>query len=427
MARINENYLKPAGAYLFPEIARRVTAFCEKNPQASDRIIRCGIGDVTEPLPDAVRQAMHDAVDEMGTRETFRGYGEPTGYAFLREAIAKGDFQDHGLDIDAEEIFISDGSKTDCSAILDILASDQVNRIGITNPVYPVYVDSNVMAGNTGAARDDGGYEGLVYLPCTPGNEFVPDIPESLEDKLDLIYLCYPNNPTGGMITRDKLGAWVEYALSNNALIFYDVAYQAYIREKGLPRSIYEIEGADRCAIEFHSFSKNGGFTGVRCGYTALPRKLLGYTSSGSEVNLHDLWTRRWSTKSNCVGYIIQRAAEALYSAPGKKQVQELVSFYLENARILREGCEAMGLRVFGGINAPYVWIACPDGVNSWAMFDRMLEEANVVITPGVGFGSEGEGFFRISAFNSRENVMEVVERMKVMAGSTISAKAEAS
>lgn len=413
MALINEHYLKLAGGYLFPEIARRVQAFLDSNPDAAARLIRCGIGDVTEPLPEAIRQAMHEAVDEMGSRETFRGYGEPTGYGFLREAIAKGDFQDHGLNIDADEIFISDGSKTDCSAILDILASAGKNKIGITDPVYPVYADTNVMAGNTGKAREDGSYEGFTYLPCTAGNGFVPDVPA---EKLDIIYLCYPNNPTGGMITHDQLRAWVEYALSNKALIFYDVAYQSFITENALPRSIFEIEGADRCAIEFHSFSKNGGFTGVRCGYTALPRKLVGYTQDGREIPLHKLWSRRWSTKSNCVAYIVQRAAEAIYKSPGKEQVKELVSFYLENARILREGCEAMGLTVHGGVNAPYVWVACPEGVSSWDMFEKLLHEANVVTTPGVGFGACGEGFFRVSAFNSRENVIEVVERMKALA-----------
>ncbi|MCZ6835102.1 MAG: LL-diaminopimelate aminotransferase [Planctomycetota bacterium] len=415
MALINEHYLKLAGGYLFPEIARRVEIHLSDHPEAADRLIKCGIGDVTEPLPEAVRQAMHRAVDEMGARESFRGYGEPTGYGFLREAIAKGDFQDHGLNIDAEEIFISDGSKTDCSAILDILAVKGANRIGITDPVYPVYVDTNVMCGNTGVAKEDGRYEGLTYLPCTPGNGFVPDVPGDDEPKLDLIYLCYPNNPTGGMITHDQLKAWVEYALKHKAIIFYDVAYQAYITEPNLPRSIYEIDGADRCAIEFHSFSKNGGFTGVRCGYTACPRKLVGWTSDGKEIPLHGLWSRRWSTKSNNVAYIIQRGAEAIYSPEGREQVQGLVDFYLENARILREGCEAMGMDVTGGVNAPYVWIACPDGLSSWDMFDRMLNQANVVITPGVGFGSCGEGFIRISAFNSRENVVEVVNRMKML------------
>lgn len=416
MAFVNEHYLKLQAGYLFPEIARRVEAFCKSNPQAAKRVIRCGIGDVTEPLPPACIAAMHKAADELGRRETFRGYPPPTGYDFLREAIVKADFRDHGLEISADEIFVSDGSKGDCGAALDILG-DQ-NRVGITDPVYPVYVDTNVMAGHTGPARADGSYEGLVYLPGNAANGFVPAIPSGAgggAEKLDIIYLCYPNNPTGAMITRDQLGAWVKYALANNAIILYDVAYQAYIREAGLPRSIYEIPGARTCAMEFHSFSKDGGFTGVRCGYTVCPRDLCAFTREGRKVPLHGLWNRRWSTKSNGVCYVVQRAAEALYSADGRKQIRGLIDHYMSNAKILRQGCEAMGLKVFGGVNAPYVWVACPEGLSSWQWFDRMLSEANVVITPGVGFGHCGEGWFRISAFNSRENVEEVVKRMKAM------------
>ncbi len=415
MARINENYLKLRGAYLFPEIARRVQEYAESSPGAADRIIRCGIGDVTEPLPPAVIEAMHKAVDEMAVKETFRGYGPPTGYPFLREAIAKGDFTDWGLDITADEIFVSDGSKTDCGAVLDILGEG--NRLGITDPVYPVYVDSNVMAGHTGEARDDGSYEGITYLPCTVDNDFVPDIPT---EPLDLIYLCYPNNPTGGMITLDQLQAWVDYALRNKAIIVYDVAYQAFVREEGVPRSIYEAEGARRCAMEFHSFSKSGGFTGVRCGYTVCPKELTAATAGGKDVPLHGLWTRRWGTKSNSVGYVIQRATEALFSEQGAAQTRALVDNYLENARLLLEGCTAIGLTAYGGLNSPYVWVACPDGVTSWEMFDRMLKQADVVITPGVGFGTCGEGYFRISAFNTRENVLKVVERMKAIAAQPV-------
>lgn len=411
MAFINEHYLKLQAGYLFPEIARRVEAFAKTNPAAGKRIIRCGIGDVTEPLPSAAIDAMHKAVDELGRRDTFRGYPPPFGYDFIRNTIARHDFQDHGLNIEADEIFLSDGSKGDCGAILDILGDK--NRIGITDPVYPVYVDTNVMVGHTGPANKSGAYEGLIYLPCTASNGFVPEIPSTT--RLDVIYLCYPNNPTGAMIMREQLAAWVSYALSNNSIILYDVAYQAYIRDKNLPRSIYEIDGARRCAIEFHSFSKNGGFTGVRCGYTVCPKELMGSTSDGKKVALHGLWSRRWSTKSNGVSYPVQRAAEALYSPEGKKQVQALIDHYMGNAAILREGCEAIGLEVHGGVNAPYVWVACPDGLSSWQMFDRMLEQANVVITPGSGFGSCGEGYFRISAFNSRENVQEVVKRMKAM------------
>lgn len=427
--RINEHYLKLRGAYLFPEIARRVEAFLEREPEARARLIRCGIGDVTEPLPASVRAAMHAAVDEMGSRDTFRGYAPPLGYDFLREAIARGDFAERGLDITADEIFVSDGSKTDCGAILDILAPPSAgapNRIGMPDPVYPVYVDSNVMAGHTGDARPDGSYEGLTYLPCTAENGFVPEPPAEPpaepaagsppEPGLDVIYLCYPNNPTGGMITRAQLEAWVEYALANEAIILYDVAYEAYVREPGRPRSIYEIDGARRCAMEFHSFSKNGGFTGVRCGYTVCPRELTGKAADGTAVPLHGLWARRWSTKSNSVGYVVQRGAEALYSEEGRREVTGLVDHYLENASRLAEGCRALGLDVFGGLNAPYVWVACPDGVDSWSMFDRVLEGAHVVVTPGVGFGRCGEGYFRISAFNTRANVETVVERLKTLA-----------
>jgi LL-diaminopimelate aminotransferase len=415
MAYINEDFLKLRGAYLFPEIDRRVSAYVDANPDSAARIIRCGIGDVTEPIPAAAREAMHAAVDELGERASFRGYGPPTGYPFLREAIVRHDFSGRGLDIDPDEIFVSDGSKGDCGAILDILASGPEqgrNRIGVVDPVYPVYVDTNVMAGHTGDARDDGEYDGLVYLPCTAANDFIPDIPD---ERLDLIYLCYPNNPTGGMITRDKLAAWVEYALANDAIILYDVAYEAFVRDASLPRSIYEIDGARRCAIEFHSFSKNGGFTGVRCGYTVCPRELTGSTVDGRSVALRDLWLRRWSTKSNSVSYPVQRGAAALYSRDGAAQVQALVDGYLANAATLRAGCADLGLRPHGGVHAPYVWVACPQGTESWVMFDRMLSEADVVVTPGVGFGRCGEGYFRISAFNTPENVAAVVERLRRM------------
>lgn len=414
MAFLNEHYLKLQSGYLFPEIARRVEAFGKANPEAARRIIRCGIGDVTEPLPAACIAAMHKAVDEMGRRETFRGYPPPFGYDFVRQAIAKTDFADHGLAIDAEEIFLSDGSKGDCGAILDILGTG--NRIGITDPVYPVYVDSNVMAGHTGAVGRDGRYQGITYLPCTAEHGFVPQIPAAGEPALDVIYLCFPNNPTGAMITRQQLAGWVAYALEHDSIILYDVAYQAYIMQKELPRSIYEIEGARRCAVEFHSFSKDGGFTGLRCGYTVMPRELKASAPDGTKTALHGLWSRRWSTKSNGVSYPVQRAAEALYSAEGRQQIRTLITHYMTNAKILREGCQAIGLESHGGVNAPYVWVACPDGMTSWQWFDRMLQDANVVITPGSGFGSCGEGFFRISAFNSRENVEEVVRRMKSMA-----------
>ncbi|NNF42804.1 MAG: LL-diaminopimelate aminotransferase [Phycisphaerales bacterium] len=407
MASLNDHYLKLAGAYLFPEIDRRVGAFLERHPEAATRLIRCGIGDVTEPLPRSVIAAMHAALDEMGERSTFRGYGPPLGYSFLREAIAAGDFADHGLDISPEEIFVSDGSKSDCGAILDILGDG--NRFGVPDPVYPVYVDTNVMAGNTGPRRDDGRYEGLAYLPCTADNGFVPEVPDT---PLDVIYLCFPNNPTGGMITRPQLRAWVDYALRHDAIILYDVAYQAYVRDADAPRSIYEIDGARRCAMEFHSFSKSGGFTGVRCGYTVCPRELQARTRDGEPRPLHGLWARRWSTKSNSVGYVVQRGAEALFGADGRREVATLVEHYLGNATLLREGCAKRGMDVFGGTNAPYVWVRCPDGRSSWETFDWMLEEAGVIITPGVGFGQCGEGYFRISAFNTRDNVEQVVDRL---------------
>jgi LL-diaminopimelate aminotransferase len=412
MALINEHYLKLQRGYLFPEIARRVEAFREASPEKGKRVIACGIGDVTEPLPAAVRDAMHAAVDELGHRGTFRGYGEACGYDFLREAIVACDFKSHGLDVDADEIFVSDGSKTDCSAVLDVLGRD--NRIGITDPVYPAYVDGNVMVGNTGPATDDAGYEGLIYLACTADNGFLPEIPA---EPLDIVYLCYPNNPTGAMITRPQLEAWIEYANRHDAIIMYDVAYQAFVGGGGgggdAPRSIYEIDGAKRCAIEFHSFSKNAGFTGVRCGYTVVPKELEGRTASGEKVALHGLWTRRWNTKSNGVSYPVQRGAEATYSDAGRQQIGALVEHYMTNARLLKEGCESMGLRVWGGTHSPYVWVACPDGLSSWQTFDLALEEAQVVVTPGVGFGRCGEGYFRISAFNSRENVTEAVSRLQ--------------
>jgi LL-diaminopimelate aminotransferase len=411
MALVNEHYLKLSGGYLFPEIGRRIDAFATANPDAAKRIIHCGIGDVTEPLPAAAIEAIRAAADELGHRETFRGYGPGSGYDFIREAITEHDFRAYGLDIDASEVFLSDGSKGDCGHVLEILGPG--NRVAVTDPVYPVYVDTNVMVGNTGPANDTGGYEGLVYMPCTPDNGFVAEPPA---EKVDVVYLCFPNNPTGSMITREQLRAWVDYANDNDAIILYDVAYQAYITEKHLPRSIYEVPGARRCAIEFHSFSKNGGFTGLRCGYTVCPKTVEATTRDGTRVALHDLWSRRWSTRSNGVSYPVQRAAEALYSPEGRQQVEKLVEGYLGNARVLRDGCEAMNWPVWGGTNAPYVWVACPDGLDSWGMFDRMLGSANVVVVPGIGFGRCGEGFFRISAFNTRENVETVVERISTLA-----------
>ncbi len=408
MVFINEHYLKLPGGYIFPEIARRVAALGRADPAAANRIIHCGIGDVTEPLPPVAVSALNAAAAELSRRETFRGYGPAVGYGFLQECIARHDFRERGLQIDASEIFVSDGAKGDCGDILEILGSG--NHVAVADPVYPVYIDTNVMAGNTKAICADGGYGGVMYLPCTPENDFVPAPPKA--EKAELIYLCYPNNPTGAMISREQLSEWVGYAMANDSIILYDVAYEAYISEPDLPRSIYEIPDARRCAIEFHSFSKNGGFTGVRCGYTVCPRSVTGKTREGRSVGLHELWTRRFQTRSNGVSYVVQRAAEALYTPDGQKQVAALIEHYLANARILREGCRRLGLAVYGGVHAPYVWVACPEGVDSWGLFERLLEEANVVVIPGAGFGRCGEGFVRISAFNTRQNVEEVVRRL---------------
>lgn len=407
MAYLNDHYLKLKAGYLFPEIARRVKSFCDGHPEAAKRLIRCGIGDVTEGLPPTVVAALHQAVDEMASRDTFRGYGPEQGYEFLRNAIAQNDFRAKGLDIADDEIFISDGSKCDCGAILDILGDK--NRLGITDPVYPVYVDTNVMIGHTGDSDASGAYEGITYLACNAANGFVAEVPK---EKLDVVYLCFPNNPTGATATRAQLTAWVEYALANDTLILFDAAYEAYIADPDVPHSIYEIPGARDCAIEFRSFSKNGGFTGLRCAFTVVPKSLKAKTARGESLPLHPLWNRRSSTKFNGVAYIVQRAAEALYSKSGKAEVNALLQHYMGNATILRKAAETACLPVFGGVNAPYIWVGTPHGITSWAMFDRMLTEANVVITPGSGFGSKGEGYFRISAFNSRANAEEVARRI---------------
>ncbi len=411
MARLNDHYLKLQAGYLFPEIARRVKAFTDSDMDAAKRLIRCGIGDVTEPLPQAVIEALHAAVDEMGVRELFRGYGPEQGYDFLRAAIAENDYRQRGLQIADDEIFVSDGSKCDTGNILDILGKG--NRIAVMDPVYPVYVDTNVMAGNTGPALEGGGYEGLTYLRCTEENDFVPAIPDH---PVDVVYLCYPNNPTGTSATRAQLEAWVAYARANDTLILFDSAYEAFIKNADVPHSIYEIEGARDCAIEFRSFSKNGGFTGLRCAYTVVPKELMATKDDGSKHPLHPLWSRRMSTKFNGVSYIVQRAAEAIYSPAGKEQVRELVEFYLGNAAILRQATTAIGLATYGGGDAPYIWVRTPAGKTSWQIFDQMLEQANVVITPGSGFGAAGEGFFRISAFNTRSNVEEVARRLQSLA-----------
>ncbi|HEY3601027.1 MAG TPA: LL-diaminopimelate aminotransferase, partial [Chthoniobacterales bacterium] len=383
MAYLNEHYLKLQAGYLFPEIARRVKEFCEANPEVAKHLIRCGIGDVTEPLPPAAVKAMKAAVDELAVRETFRGYGPEQGYEFLRQKIAQIDYRDRGVEIADDEIFLSDGSKSDCGFILDILG-DQ-NRIAITDPVYPVYVDTNVMAGHTGPADESGRYEGIVYLPCRAENNFVPEPPN---EHADIIYLCFPNNPTGAVASRTQLEAWVRYAGEHKAILLYDAAYEGYINEPDIPRSIFEIPGATECAVEFRSFSKTGGFTGLRCGFTVMTKRLLAQTNDGRELPLHRLWHRRWSTKANSVSYPVQRGAEALYSPEGREQVRALINHYMGNARILREATTQAGLKVYGGKNAPYIWVKTPAGLTSWEMFDRMLKDLNVVITPGSGFGS---------------------------------------
>ena len=418
MAYLNENYLKLQAGYLFPEVARRVREFCEENPEAAKRLIRCGIGDVTEPLPRAAIDAMKRAIEELGHRETFRGYGPEQGYEFLRSAIAQHDYRDRNIDIADDEIFVSDGSKCDCGYVLDILG-DQ-NKIAVPDPVYPVYVDTNVMTGHSGLARKDGSYEGILYLACTAENGFVPDPPS---EHADLIYLCFPNNPTGAVASREQLSRWVDYAREHEALLLFDAAYEAYICEPDVPHSILEIPGARDCAIELRSFSKNGGFTGVRCGFTVMPKSVLARTENGRRLPLHPLWQRRWSTKSNSVSYPVQRGAEALYLPEGRQQSRALIQHYMGNAKILRSAVANSGLEVFGGINAPYVWVKTPNGLTSWQMFDRMLRGLNVVITPGAGFGAQGEGYVRISAFNSRENAEEVAHRLRKLQSFSLKAR----
>ncbi len=405
MVTINENYLKLKAGYLFPEIARRVNTFAQTHPDAP--MIKLGIGDVTEPLPAACRTAMIKAVEEMGDRATFRGYGPEQGYSWLREAIAIHDFQSRGCEIDASEIFVSDGGKCDTGNILDIFGNDNV--IAVTDPVYPVYVDTNVMAGHTGPAGDRGEYTGLLYLPLTADNHFTAAIPPQ---KVDLIYLCFPNNPTGATASKSHLQAWVDYAKANGSVILFDAAYEAYITDPDLPHSIYEIPGARECAIEFRSFSKNAGFTGTRCAYTVVPQSLTVTTAEGTTITLHQLWHRRQSTKFNGVSYIVQRGAEAVYSPEGKAQIQHLIQFYLENAQMIRQKLSEAGITVYGGVHAPYIWVKTPQGVSSWEFFDQLLHRCYVVGTPGSGFGAAGEGYFRISAFNSRANVVEAMSRI---------------
>ena len=410
MAYINDNFLKLQAGYLFPEIGRRVAAFAAANPDKAPNIIRCGIGDVTEPLPQAAIDAMHQAVEVQAKRVTFHGYGPELGYAWLREAIANVSYKARGVNVEPDEIYVSDGAKCDTGNILDIFGHNNV--IAVPDPVYPVYVDTNVMNGNTGAAREDGSYEGLVYLPCTPENGFVPGVPTG---HVDIAYLCFPNNPTGAVATYDQLKAWVDYALAHDTILLYDGAYEAFVTEEGIPTSIFAIPGARQCAIEFRSFSKQGGFTGTRCGYIVIPKELMGKDTQGNKVPVSQLWNRRHSTKFNGASYIVQRGAAALFTPEGQAQCKALIDGYLTNAKLLCEACQAAGLRVWGGSNAPYVWVQTPNGMSSWDFFDKMLHEALVVITPGAGFGAHGEGFFRISAFNSRANVEEVCRRIKAL------------
>ena len=406
MSEVNSHFLKLKAGYLFPEIAKRVREFSEQNPAA--KIIRLGIGDVTQPLPQAVIDAGKKAFDDMGHAGSFRGYGPEQGYDFLREAIAKNDYQSHHIDIDASEIFVSDGSKCDTGNIQEIFS--QSCLIAVPDPVYPVYVDTNVMAGRTGVAKPDGSYEGLVYLKGGVENSFLPELPTQ---KVDLIYLCFPNNPTGVVATKNELKKWVDYAKANGAIILFDAAYEAFITEKDIPHSIYEIEGAKDCAIEFRSFSKSAGFTGTRCAFTVVPKNLMGFDSAGEKVSLHALWNRRQSTKFNGVSYPVQRAAEAVYSPEGKAQIKKLIAYYMNNAKIIREHFQKMGFTVFGGINAPYIWFKTPQGYGSWDFFNKLLHETHIVGTPGAGFGACGEGFFRLSAFGLLENIEEAMQRLQ--------------
>ena len=405
VVQVNENYLKLKAGYLFPEISKRVNIHSQKN--ISSTLIKLGIGDVTEPLPGACVDAMQKALVEMSTIKGFKGYGPEQGYLWLREKISENEFISRGCEIAPDEIFVSDGSKCDSSNILDILGND--NLIAVTDPVYPVYVDSNVMTGRTGSANDKGSYEGLTYIAINEDNNFRPELPK---EKVDIIYLCFPNNPTGATISKQELKDWVDYANRNNSLIFFDAAYEAFIQDVNLPHSIYEIDGAKNCAIEFRSFSKNAGFTGVRCAYTVIPKNLSGKNSKGEKINLWSLWNRRQSTKFNGVSYIVQRGAEAVYSNQGKIEVAKLIKFYMNNASIMRNKLIEAGFKVFGGLNAPYIWIKVPDKMTSWDFFDYLLDKANVVGTPGSGFGLAGEGYFRLSAFNSLSNVNDAMERI---------------
>ncbi len=396
MIKVNENFLKIKNNYLFSDIAKRVNAFSSENQDK--KIIRLGIGDVTRPLSPTIITSLHEAVDEMSKIDTFKGYGPELGYDFLIEKIIDNEFRPRGIELDKDEVFISDGSKSDTGNIGDILGVD--NRVAITDPVYPVYLDTNIMAGR----------ENITYLPCNKENNFVPALPE---EKVDMIYLCLPNNPTGTVLTKEQLKVWVDYARENKSLILFDAAYEAFITEDNIPHSIYEIEGAKEVAIEFRSFSKKAGFTGTRCAYTVIPKELKGYTTIGEPVSINQLWNRRHSTKFNGVPYIVQKAAESVYTDSGKKEVADIISYYMENAKLIKAGLGAVGIETFGGINAPYIWLKTPNNLLSWDFFDVLLNQLNIVGTPGVGFGQNGEGYFRLTAFGSRDNTIEAMERFK--------------
>ena len=405
VVKINENYLKLKSSYLFVEVARREAEFAKANPDAD--IIKMGIGDVTKPLVPAVIDAFKNAVDEMGNADTFMGYGPEQGYDFLAKAIIENDYKPYGVDLELSEVFISDGAKCDTGNIQEIFGLD--NKIAVTDPVYTVYVDTNVMAGRTGEMGDDGMYEGLTYLKCNAENGFVPELPS---EPVDIIYLCYPNNPTGTTLTKDQLKVFVDYAKENNAIILFDAAYEAFIHEDNVPHTIYEIEGARDVAIEFKSFSKTAGFTGTRCAYTVVPKELMAYDGEGNAVEVNPLWNRRQTTKFNGVSYPVQKAAEATYSEEGKAQINEVLDYYMENAKVIRESLTDIGLEVYGGVSSPYIWVKTPNDMDSWEFFDILLNEANVIGTPGSGFGPSGEGYLRLTAFNTLENTKEAMDRI---------------
>ena len=407
MVKINENFLKMEDSYLFSTVANKVSKYQQDNPDKN--IIKLGIGDVTKPIANKIIEQMKKAVDELGNSNTFRGYGPEQGYEFLRKAIVKYDYERRGIQILPDEVFISDGSKCDCGNIVDLF--DINNKIAITDPVYPVYLDTNIISGRTGKYNTETGrYDGVIYIPCTYENDFIPELPQEIPD---IIYLCFPNNPTGTVISKEELARWVKYAKENNSIILYDAAYEAFITEENIPHTIYEIEGAKEVAIEFKSFSKTAGFTGIRCAYTIVPKELKIKLNNGKEVSLNKLWNRRQCTKFNGVSYITQRAAEAIYTEEGQKEIKENIKYYLENAKIIREGLDEVGIQYCGGINSPYIWIKVPNNMKSWEFFDMLLEKANIVGTPGVGFGPSGEGYFRLTAVGERKNTEEARKRIK--------------